>query len=99
MLWLLLRAFVFFALMGGLRAFERASVNSIKALFTWIAALGGLSLALLLLLTGRGPMVGSIAVGVLSLFGPMLWQRWRVGRGSRIGGGGGPRARPSTGPM
>jgi DnaJ family protein C protein 19 len=99
MLWLLVGAFVLFALMGGLRAFERASVTSIKALFTWIAALGGLSLALLLILTGRGPMVGSIAVGVLTLFGPLLWQRWRAARGGRIGGGAGPRARPSTGPM
>ena len=46
MLWLLLGAVVLFVLLGGMRAFERASVTSIKALFAWIAALGGLSLAL-----------------------------------------------------
>jgi DnaJ homolog subfamily C member 19 len=96
MVWLLLGALILFALLGGLRAFERASVTSIKALLAWVAALGGLSLALLLILTGRG----GIALGALTLFGPLLWQRWRASRGGRIGGGGaGPRARPSTGPM
>ena len=67
MIGLLLGAIVLFALLGGLRAFERASVKSIKALFLWIAALGGLSLALLLILTGRG----GIALGALTLFGPL----------------------------
>jgi DnaJ family protein C protein 19 len=96
MLWLLLGALILFALLGGLRAFERASVTSIKALLAWVAALGGLSLALLLILTGRG----GIALGALTLFGPLLWQRWRASRGGRIAGGSaGPRARPSTGPM
>jgi DnaJ homolog subfamily C member 19 len=95
MVWLLLGALILFALVGGLRAFERASVTSIKALLSWIAALGGLSLALLLILTGRG----GIALGALTLFGPLLWQRWRASRGGRVGGGAGPRARPTTGPM
>jgi DnaJ family protein C protein 19 len=95
MVWLLLGALILFALVGGLRAFERASVTSIKALLAWIAALGGLSLALLLILTGRG----GIALGALTLFGPLLWQRWRAGSGGRVGGGSGPRARSSTGPM
>jgi len=96
MLWLVLGAVVLFALMGGLRAFERASVTSIKALFAWIAALGGLSLALLLILSGRG----GIALGALTLFGPLLWQRWQAGRGRRVGGGAaGPFSRPSAGPM
>ena len=39
-------------LWGGLRAFERASVTTVKSLFAWIAALAGISLALLLVLTG-----------------------------------------------
>jgi hypothetical protein len=65
-----------------MRAFERASVTSIKALFTWILALGGLSLALLLILTGRG----GIALGALTLFGPLVYQRWQAARGRRIGG-------------
>jgi DnaJ family protein C protein 19 len=94
MLWLLLGGVVLFVLLGGMRAFERASVTSIKALFAWIAALGGLSLALLLILTGRG----GIALGALTLFGPLLYQRWQASRGrrSRIGGGA---ARRSSGPM
>lgn len=96
MLWLVLGAAVLFALMGGLRAFERASVTSIKALFTWIAALGGLSLALLLILSGRG----GIALGALTLFGPLLWQQWQAGRGRRVGdGAAGFRPRAATGPM
>ena len=82
MLWLLLGAVVLFVLLGGMRAFERASVTSIKSLFAWIAALGGLSLALMLILTGRG----GIALGALTLFGPLIYQRWQAARGRRIGG-------------
>ena len=67
-----------FVLLGGMRAFERASVTSIKALFAWIAALGGLSLALMLILTGRG----GIALGALTLFGPLIYQRWQAARGA-----------------
>jgi DnaJ family protein C protein 19 len=93
MLWLLLGAVVLFVLLGGMRAFERASVTSLKSLFTWIAALGGLSLALLLVLTGRGGM----ALGALTLFGPLLYRHWQAARGPRIGGAG--PARRSSGPM
>jgi DnaJ homolog subfamily C member 19 len=93
MLWLLLGAIVLFVLLGGMRAFERASITSIKSLFTWIAALGGLSLALMLILTGRG----GIALGALTLFGPLLYQRWQAARGRRIGGlGSGSRPRSAT---
>jgi DnaJ homolog subfamily C member 19 len=83
MLWLLLGGLVLFLLLGGLRAFERASVTSLKALFAWIAALGGLSLALLLILTGKG----GIALGALTLFGPLIYQKWQAARGRRVGGG------------
>lgn len=82
LLWLLLGGAVLFVLLGGMRAFERASVTSIKSLATWIAALGGLTLALMLILTGRG----GIAVGALLLFGPLLYQKWQAARGRRIGG-------------
>jgi hypothetical protein len=91
-LWLVLGGIVLFVLVGGMRAFEQASVTSIKALFAWIAALGGLSLALMLILTGRG----GIALGALTLFGPLVYQRWQAGRGGRVSGssaGPGPRAR------
>src|ERR1700722_6777137 len=91
MVWLLLGALILFALVGGLRAFERASVTSVKALFAWIAALGGLSLALLLILTGKG----GIALGALTLFGPLIYQQWQAARGGR--GGGGPSSGASGG--
>lgn len=84
MLWLALGGLVLFAFLGGLRAFERAEVSSIKSLLAWILALGGISLALLLILTGRG----GIALGALVMFGPLIWQRWRQAHpGSRPTGG------------
>lgn len=73
MLWLALGAFALFVFLGGLRAFERASVRSIKSLLAWILALGGLSLALMLVLTGRE----AIALGALTLFGPLIWDYWK----------------------
>jgi DnaJ homolog subfamily C member 19 len=76
MLWLLLGALTLFLFLGGLRAFERASVTTIKSLVAWIAALGGITLALLLILTGRE----GIALGALAMFGPLIWQRWKAYR-------------------
>lgn len=105
MLWLLFGATVLFLLFGGMRAFERASVTSIKSLLVWIAALGGLSLALMLILTGRE----GIALGALTLFGPLVYQHWRASHGGGSGpgsagtsAGGGRRgggAAARTGPM
>jgi DnaJ family protein C protein 19 len=97
MIWLLLGGLVLLLLIGGLRAFERASVTSIKSLFAWIAALGGLSLALLLILTGRG----SLAFFALSLLYPLIRERWlarwpRVNPGVPPPGAAGAR---SSGPM
>jgi hypothetical protein len=77
MLALILGAVVLLTLAGGARAFERASVASVKALFTWVAALGGLALALLLILTGRT----AVALGALALFGPLIYQEWRSMQG------------------
>ena len=76
MLWLVLGGLTLFLFLGGLRAFERASVTTIKALFAWIAALGGISLALLLILTGRE----GIALGALAMFGPLIWRQWQAHR-------------------
>src|SRR5271157_437126 len=92
MLWLLLGGLILFLLLAGARAFERASITTIKSLFAWIAALGGLSLALLLILTGKG----SLALGALAMFGPLIYQKWQAARGRRAGGGS--QYRPS-GPM
>jgi hypothetical protein len=87
MLWLILGAVVLFTLIVGARAFERAPVPTIKSLTTWVAALGGLSLALLLILSGRG----GFALGPLVMFGPLIWRKWVESRATQIGGG---RARP-----
>jgi hypothetical protein len=80
-------------LMGALGAFSRAQVANIKQLLFWVAAIGGLLLAVLLLFT-RGPA----GLGVLVLLGPLLWS-WlgqrRLGRQSP--GTAGPR--PAGGPM
>jgi hypothetical protein len=82
MLWLVLGALVLVIFLGGLRAFERASVTTIKSLFAWIAALGGLSLAGLLLISGRGPL----AISGLAMFGPLIWQRWRAAHSANAQG-------------
>ena len=91
MLWLALGALTLFLFLGGLRAFEQASISTIKSLLLWIAALGGLTLALLLVLTGRGV----VALGALAMFGPLLWNRWRASQLFKTGffgspGAGGP---------
>ena len=62
-------------LLWGASAFSRADVRTVKAALGWIAALAGLSLGAMLLLTGRG---GS-ALGALVLFGPLAWSWWRQG--------------------
>jgi DnaJ family protein C protein 19 len=82
MLWLVLGGLTLFLFLGGLRAFEHASVTTIKSLFTWIAALAGISLALLLVLTGRE----GIAFGALVMFGPLIWQRWKASRPAAASG-------------
>jgi hypothetical protein len=82
MLWLVLGGVTLFLFLGGLRAFERASVASVKSLVAWIAALGGIALALLLILSGRE----GIALGALTLFGPLIWQRWRASHAAAASG-------------
>ena len=95
MLWLALGGLTLFLLIAGLRAFERAPVATIKSLLTWMVALGGILLALLLVLTGRGAM----AVGALVMFGPLMWNRWRASRlasGARTAGSSGGSAPPRS---
>ncbi len=70
-----------FLFLGGLRAFERASVTTVKSLFTWIGALAGISLALLLVLSGRE----GLAFGALAMFGPLIWRRWQAHRAATGG--------------
>jgi hypothetical protein len=94
MLWLVLGGLVLFVFLGGLRAFERASVTTVKSLIAWIAALGGISLALLLILSGRG----GIALGAMVMFGPLLWQKWKAAQTPASPGAARPPPR-SAGPM
>jgi DnaJ family protein C protein 19 len=63
-------------LLWAARSFSLASVASIKALLAWVAALAGLSLAAMLLLTGRG----AAAISGLVLLGPLAWSWWREAR-------------------
>ena len=57
-------------LMAAMGMFSRAQVTSIKQFGAWAAALGGLSLGVLLLLTGHGVT----AISALLLLGPLVWQ-------------------------
>ncbi len=93
MLWLVVGAAVLALLLFTLRAFERASVTSIRVLFQWILALSGITLALLMLLSGRGFQ----ALTGLALAGPMLWRRWQQG-GTGFGAGPGPGPTPPPRP-
>ena len=83
MLWLLIGTAILAFLILGLRAFERASVESITTLLKWIAAFGGIALTVLLFLSGRGPQ----ALAGLVFVGPLLWRRWQQG-GLGFGGSG-----------
>ncbi len=88
LLWIGLALGAIFLLMGGMRAFERAKITTIKSFGVWVVALGGLVLTVLLFLTGRG----GIALGGLTLFGPLLWQKWRAAHSPAPG------PRPGPGP-
>lgn len=81
-------------LLAVLGMFSRAKVASVKTALIWVGAIGGLLLAVLLFLTGRG----AIALSALVLLGPMLWS-WMTQR--RVTGReapGEPGGRPSGGP-
>lgn len=84
-------------LMWALGAFSRAQVATLKQLAIWIAAIGGLLLAILLLFTGR--LAG--ALPTLLLLGPLVWSWIKEGqRQARRPGGGRSTSPPrSGGPM
>lgn len=87
LLWIALGLAAIFLLMGGMKAFERAKISTIKSFAVWVVALAGLTLTVLLVLTGRGGM----ALGGLTLFGPLLWEKWRASHspspGPQVGDG------------
>jgi DnaJ family protein C protein 19 len=75
--------------MGALGAFSKAQVSTLKSLGMWMAAIGGLLLATMLLLTGRG----GIAISALFLLGPLIWS-WVAQAKPSVGSA--PRAGPMT---
>ncbi len=83
MLWIALALGAVFLLVGGMRAFESAQVTTIKSFATWVGILGGLTLMVILFLTGRG----GIAMTGLMVIGPMLWSRLRTGQLPFLGAG------------
>jgi DnaJ homolog subfamily C member 19 len=93
-LWGLLGALCLALLLGAGEGFSRARITTIKSLLAWIAALGGLALGTLMLLTGRG----AGAIGALILFGPLAWTWWKEGQAAARRPGrpppGGPPPRP-----
>jgi len=101
MIMLLLGVVSLVVLMSALGMFSRAQVATLKQLGVWVAAIGGLLLAVLLLFTGRG----ATAIGALVMLGPLVWS-WlgvsRPGQGGQSAGGpgaAGQRASPRAGPM
>ncbi len=93
MLWLILGGLALLLLVSGLRAFERASIATLKTFLAWVAALAGLTLTLLLVLSGRGPL----AFLGLSLLYPLARDWWLARRrlGGNRGGTGAPPPRGS----
>jgi hypothetical protein len=69
MLYLLLGVATFVVLMIALGGFSRAQVKTIKSFGIWVAAIGGLLLATLLFLTGRG----GTAIAAVIMLGPLVW--------------------------
>jgi hypothetical protein len=68
-LFLLLGAATLGVLMWALGMFSRAQVTTIKSFGVWVLAIGGLLLAALLFLTGRG----GGAIAAIIMFGPLAW--------------------------
>lgn len=69
MIALLLGALALVGLLVAMGAFSRADVATMKSFGLWVLALGGLSLAALLLLSGREPA----GLGILALTGTLGW--------------------------
>ena len=76
-------------LLGAAEGFSRADVKTIRHFLAWLSALGGLSLAALLLLSGRGAVAGT----ALFFFAPLAISWWQQARNPRPGAGPGPQAR------
>jgi hypothetical protein len=72
MVFFLLGTATLLVLMSALGMFSRAQIATVKQFGIWIVAIGGLILAALLFLTGRGVT----AIAALAMLGPLVWS-WR----------------------
>lgn len=72
---LLLGLVALLALMAALGMFSRARIATIKVFAAWVVALGGLSLAVLLFLTGK---IG-LGIAALAFVAPTVWEWMRPG--------------------
>lgn len=88
MIALLLGALALVGLLVAMGAFSRAEVATLKSLGLWTLALAGLSLAALLLITGREPA----GLGILALTGTLGWNMLPA-RARRVMGRAAPRGR------
>ncbi len=82
---LLLGALCLCAVMAALGMFSKAQVRTLKQLGVWVAAIGGMLLAALMLFTGRG----ATALWMLVMLGPLVWSWVVERRPPGIGGVGG----------
>ncbi len=69
MIFLLLGLASLVAVMAALGVFSRAQISNVKQFGVWTLGIGGLLLAALLFLTGRG----GVALAGLTLLGPLIW--------------------------
>lgn len=79
------------AVMAALGMFSRANVRTLKQFGIWAGAIGGMLLALMLILSGRG----MTAIWALVMLGPLVWS-WVVEGKAK---GTGPRMMPRPGPL
>lgn len=89
MIFLLLGGASLVAVMAALGMFSSARVTNIKQFGVWTVAIGGLLIAALLFLTGRG----AVAMAALVFLGPLLWS-W-VGLAKPGGAAGPSRTQPA----
>jgi DnaJ homolog subfamily C member 19 len=90
MIWLVAGTAALVLMLLGMNAFARASVATVRWIFAFFAALGGLLVAVLLFLAGQGPRL----VAGLALAGPVLWRRWQMGGGAHFNASPGQRSPP-----
>lgn len=80
MIMLLLGGGALLVMMGALGMFSRAQIATVKSFGIWVAGIGGLALAAMLFLTGRG----AAAIGAMVVLGPLIWS-WRGEWGRKVG--------------